>query len=189
MILLTASSFFPLRTTLRLRPLLRFLQKRDSSSIRGRLFPFSIHIHRKPTHNLYFALTHNLTPTFPHSLTSKAQDLQAAFRDPSSPFHIPAGQSGPSSPDAPPPTHDHAATSNAYSYCANVNASLPTPSRHSRSLRHQQTLEQAKECLREWGYDPMSFWEQRIVWGDHDAFKWVLSLLGLDEGVLTGGNV
>jgi hypothetical protein len=35
----------------------------------------------------------------------------------------------------------------------------------------------------------MSFWEQRIVWGDHDAFQWVLPLLGLDEGALMGGDV
>ena len=51
------------------------------------------------------------------------------------------------------------------------------------------TLEQAKECLREWGYDPMSFWEQRIVWGDHDAFQWVLPLLRHHEGVLMEENV
>ena len=35
----------------------------------------------------------------------------------------------------------------------------------------------------------MSFWEQRIVWGDHDAFQWVLSLLRHDEEVMIGDCV
>ena len=35
----------------------------------------------------------------------------------------------------------------------------------------------------------MSFWEQKIVWGDHDAFQWVPSLLRHDEGVLMGDYV
>jgi hypothetical protein len=32
-------------------------------------------------------------------------------------------------------------------------------------------LEQAREKLRIAGFDPTSFWEQHIVWGDHDAFQ------------------
>lgn len=31
----------------------------------------------------------------------------------------------------------------------------------------------AKENLKNEGFDPLSFWEQRIVWGDHDAFQHV----------------
>ncbi|EDR07085.1 uncharacterized protein LACBIDRAFT_298856 [Laccaria bicolor S238N-H82] len=92
------------------------------------------------------------------------QDLQAAFCT----FHIPPGQLGP-----PLPMPHTNARPRRNSYSANVNASLPTPSRPSRSPRHP-----AYECLREC----MSFWEQRIVWGDHDAFQWVLSLLSLMNG-------
>ncbi|TFY56840.1 hypothetical protein EVJ58_g7392 [Rhodofomes roseus] len=33
--------------------------------------------------------------------------------------------------------------------------------------------EEARAQLSEMGYDPSSFWEQKIVWGDHDAFQHV----------------
>jgi len=29
----------------------------------------------------------------------------------------------------------------------------------------------AKEELKNEGFDPLSFWEQHIVWGDQDAFQ------------------
>ncbi|KAG5721317.1 hypothetical protein E4T56_gene10008 [Termitomyces sp. T112] len=69
--------------------------------------------------------------------------LQAAFRDPSSPFHIPPGTQGPSSPDPPSDTED------------------------------VDPLKAAAQKLTEAGFDPASFWEQRIVWGDQDAFQHV----------------
>ncbi|KAG6868055.1 hypothetical protein C0993_007914 [Termitomyces sp. T159_Od127] len=78
--------------------------------------------------------------------------LQAAFRDPSSPFHIPPGTQGPSSPD---------------------------PSSELEVEDTVDPLTAATQKLKETGFDPASFWEQRIVWGDQDAFhrmKWVLSL-------------
>ena len=31
--------------------------------------------------------------------------------------------------------------------------------------------EEARAQISELGYDPNSFWEQKIVWGDHDAFQ------------------
>ncbi|KAF5379518.1 hypothetical protein D9615_006504 [Tricholomella constricta] len=65
--------------------------------------------------------------------------LQAAFRDPSSPFHIPPGTNGPASPDE--GTID--------------------------------PLEEAQQKLMDAGFDPASFWEQRIVWGDQDSFQHV----------------
>ncbi|KAI0058935.1 hypothetical protein BV25DRAFT_1908912 [Artomyces pyxidatus] len=70
--------------------------------------------------------------------------LQDAFRNPSSPYHIPPGTQGPASPDElesppdPPSVADH-----------------------------------ARLKLAQKGYDPTSFWEQPIVWGDHDAFQHV----------------
>ncbi|KAG6902346.1 hypothetical protein C0995_001143 [Termitomyces sp. Mi166 len=73
--------------------------------------------------------------------------LQAAFRDPSSPFHIPAGTRGPSSPDPPSEIND-----------------VVDP------------LKTATQKLTEAGFDPASFWEQRIVWGDQDAFQYAIFL-------------
>ena len=127
-----------------------------------------------------------MTPTRSPTLY-KTQDLQTAFHEPSSPLHIPPGQTGSSSPDAPLPTHDHAATP-APTHVAQMSMLayqlLPGPAGRSDT---PHTLERAKQCLREWEYDPTSFWEQS--WGDHDVFQWVLSLLRLNEGVLMGENV
>ncbi|KAG5337595.1 hypothetical protein C0989_009223 [Termitomyces sp. Mn162] len=89
-------------------------------------------------------------PVIPALTPAKLEKaLQAAFRDPSSPFHIPPGTQGPSSPDPPSDTED------------------------------VDPLKAAAQKLTEAGFDPASFWEQRIVWGDQDAFhrmKWVLSI-------------
>ncbi|KAH9940758.1 Thioesterase/thiol ester dehydrase-isomerase [Epithele typhae] len=67
--------------------------------------------------------------------------LQARFRDPTSPFHLPPGTTGPESPDPP----------------------------------EEELTAEEEGCakLAELGYDPDSFWEQKIVWGDHDAFQHV----------------
>ncbi|KDR80876.1 hypothetical protein GALMADRAFT_135966 [Galerina marginata CBS 339.88] len=86
--------------------------------------------------------------------SSSISALQAAFRDPSSPFHIPPDSQGPESPDSP---ADH--------------ANLTTLA--SESLDSLDPLEEAHEKLRRAGFDPQSFWEQRIVWGDHDSFQHV----------------
>ncbi|KAF8273082.1 hypothetical protein EI94DRAFT_1769405 [Lactarius quietus] len=68
--------------------------------------------------------------------------LQAAFRDPTSPFYIEKGSQGPASPDEQPTT----ALSSA---------------------------EEARKHFVDRGFDPTSFWEQPISWGDHDAFQHV----------------
>lgn len=68
------------------------------------------------------------------------QSLQNAFRDPSSPFHLPPGTRGPESPEAPADDPERA--------------------------RDEGFLE-----LKKLRFDPGSFWEQAIVWGDHDAFQ------------------
>lgn len=75
------------------------------------------------------------------------QDLQNSFRDPSSPFYLAPGTQGPDSPDAP--------------------AEVVPANEHSAAA-------EAKRKLTELGYDPTCFWEQKIVWGDHDSFQYVL---------------
>ncbi|KAF8075214.1 Thioesterase/thiol ester dehydrase-isomerase [Lyophyllum atratum] len=79
-----------------------------------------------------------------HSRGKTISALQAAFQDPSSPFHIPPGTQGPASPDLPSEVED-----------------VVDP------------LEDAQHKLTEAGFDPASFWEQRIVWGDQDPFQHV----------------
>ncbi|KAI0322788.1 HotDog domain-containing protein [Amylostereum chailletii] len=76
-----------------------------------------------------------------HTSSSSIRHLQNAFRDPTSPYHIPPGTQGPASADEPPSPDSIAA--------------------------------QARAKLASQGYDPTSFWEQQIVWGDHDAFQHV----------------
>ena len=71
-----------------------------------------------------------------------AQSLQEKFRDPTSPYHIPPGTQGPESPD--PPMEDTESLSPA---------------------------EEGRTKLLELGFNPDSFWEQQVVWGDHDSFQ------------------
>ncbi|KAF9465570.1 Thioesterase/thiol ester dehydrase-isomerase [Collybia nuda] len=79
--------------------------------------------------------------------SSSISKLQAAFRDPSSPFHIPPGSQGPESD----PTAPDSATENP-----------PI-----------DPLKEAREKLIASGFDPASFWEQSIAWGDQDPFQHV----------------
>ncbi|EIM84325.1 uncharacterized protein STEHIDRAFT_82241 [Stereum hirsutum FP-91666 SS1] len=90
---------------------------------------------------------HALTVQLPvrHLRTSSIADLQSAFRDPTSPYHLPPGAQGPAHPD------DHG-----------IEESEPV-----------SAAEEAKATFIQQGYDPSSFWEQSIVWGDHDAFQHV----------------
>jgi len=76
--------------------------------------------------------------------------LQAAFRVPISPFHTTPGSQAPDD-------------------------SLQLQTSSSESLI-VDALEQAREKLRIAGFDPNSFWEQHIVWGDHDAFQHVYNV-------------
>ncbi|KAF8623151.1 hypothetical protein AX17_007540 [Amanita inopinata Kibby_2008] len=77
-------------------------------------------------------------------------ELQAKFRDPSSPYHIPPGSTGPAAPDEIP-----------HSPLSVTHSNVP----HGLEEAHQKLLNE--------GLDPHSFWEQRIVWGDQDAFQHV----------------
>ncbi|KAF8702914.1 hypothetical protein AX14_014304 [Amanita brunnescens Koide BX004] len=77
-------------------------------------------------------------------------DLQAAFRDPNSPFYIPPGTTGPASPDEIPGSSTLTTLNNA-----------------------SDKLENSYQKLLKNGFDPTSFWEQRIAWGDQDSFQHV----------------
>lgn len=77
------------------------------------------------------------------------QDLQAAFRDPNSPFYIPPGTTGPASPDEIPGSSTLTTLNNA-----------------------SDKLENSYQKLLKNGFDPTSFWEQRIAWGDQDSFQY-----------------
>ncbi|KAF8652596.1 hypothetical protein AX16_004317 [Volvariella volvacea WC 439] len=83
--------------------------------------------------------------------------ISAAFRDPTSPFYIAPGTTGPASPDSPP------------SLDARPITTATTPA----TKDHAGLVQDAREKLRKAGMDPASFWEQRIVWGDHDSFQHV----------------
>lgn len=86
---------------------------------------------------------------------SSIKSLQDAFHDPSSPFHIAPGQTGPESPDSSPSLRD------------------PTPSQSSQPIAVGSPAENARTKLTSMGYDAGSLWEQSIVWGHHDSFRHV----------------
>ncbi|KAF8141427.1 Thioesterase/thiol ester dehydrase-isomerase [Boletus edulis] len=89
---------------------------------------------------------------------SSIKSLHDAFRDPSSPFHIPPGSTGPASPDEL-PVELH---------------TIPTAHGSGASQNDQlNPATQARAKLLSLGYDAGSLWEQSIVWGHHDAFRHV----------------
>jgi hypothetical protein len=83
------------------------------------------------------------------------QKLQAAFRDPSSPFHIAPGSHGPCSQED--TTHAQFSSLAAQAY----------PNARGEAL----------EKFRADGFDMTSCWEQAIAWGDHDSFQYVTCAL------------
>ncbi|KAH0836820.1 HotDog domain-containing protein [Lanmaoa asiatica] len=88
-----------------------------------------------------------------------------AFRDPSSPFHIPPGSTGPASPDELP----------AELHTAEQPPILTAHVSGGSASKNDQAdpAFQARAKLISLGYDADSFWEQSIVWGYHDAFRHV----------------
>ncbi|KAH7922229.1 hypothetical protein BV22DRAFT_674438 [Leucogyrophana mollusca] len=96
-----------------------------------------------------------------YSSGSSIQSLQAAFRDPSSPYHIAPGTVGPDSPD-PPPLH-----------ASDSSKPATTAGHPPLSGPPAGAAEQARAKLIALGYDASSLWEQSIVWGHHDAFQHV----------------
>jgi len=75
-------------------------------------------------------------------------DLRNRFKDPSSPFYLAPGEKGPESPD-------------------------PVPPSVTERVNYESAAAEAKQELSRMGYDPATFYEQRVVWGDHDSFQHV----------------
>jgi len=75
------------------------------------------------------------------------QDLRDKFKDPLSPFYLAPGEKGPESPDPVP----------------------PSPATEQAS--HDSAAVEAQRELIRMGYDPTAFYEQKVVWGDHDSFQ------------------
>ncbi|KAG9313186.1 P-loop containing nucleoside triphosphate hydrolase protein [Chiua virens] len=92
---------------------------------------------------------------------SSIKSLQDAFRDPSSPFHIPPGSTGPASPDELP--------NELQGPTANLSSAASSDSQNDQP----DPAVQARAKLISLGYDASSLWEQSIVWGHHDAFRHV----------------
>jgi hypothetical protein len=86
-------------------------------------------------------------------LNQRSQDLQDAFKDLTSPFHLAPGQAGPDSPNAP---FDSVTTDGTEGHI---------------SGSHAEALREGRELLVRKGFDPASIWEQPIVWGDMDSFQ------------------
>ncbi|KAH7905064.1 HotDog domain-containing protein [Hygrophoropsis aurantiaca] len=89
--------------------------------------------------------------------------LQAAFKDPSSPFHLAPGTAGPASPDEVPDNSSSTVGSKAQ----------PQPVHSSLTKLSNDAATEARAKLIDRGYDASSLWEQSIVWGHHDAFQHV----------------
>ncbi|KDQ18870.1 hypothetical protein BOTBODRAFT_184712 [Botryobasidium botryosum FD-172 SS1] len=92
----------------------------------------------------------------PGRFSSSIRDLQAAFRDPKSPFYLAPGEKGPASPDE---------ASSAAGRTITTNATQPMFD--DRPDDRESAINYALEK----GYDPASFWEQKICWGDLDSFR------------------
>ncbi|KAF9068414.1 hypothetical protein BDP27DRAFT_1364136 [Rhodocollybia butyracea] len=91
------------------------------------------------------------TQQYQGSLT-KNLALQAAFRDPSSPFYLAPGTQGPASPE---------------------DIQEMTQEQSNSSLSFDQLLEQGRTKLAEAGFHRPSIWEQPVAWGDQDPFQHV----------------
>lgn len=84
---------------------------------------------------------------------SACQALRKQFKDPSSPFYLAPGETGPSDADFPLPTGDSALKSAAF------------------ELEGHSQRQKAEQRALSHGFDPLSFWEQKICWGDLDSFR------------------
>jgi hypothetical protein len=96
------------------------------------------------------------------------KELQDAFRAPSSPYYLAPGEQGPASPEE--------------VLVQAVDGSLPQPSTLTNTNSHligpEDVLTASEKLIRR-GYHAGSIWEQKIVWGDHDSFQYVVLQLFL----------
>jgi len=100
------------------------------------------------------------------------EKLQAAFRDPSSPFYLAPGTEGPSHPGE---GFIHPEQAYKPNY-PDQRRELHTSSSDSQEAGIGDILtpeDEARTKLSELGYDPQSFFEQKVVWGDLDSFRHV----------------
>jgi hypothetical protein len=79
-----------------------------------------------------------------------SQALQQSFRDPSSPYYLAPGQTGPAEPDG---------------WLENTH--------HAGGETTPTAVEEAAAYMTKHGYDPLTLWDQRICWGDHDSFRFL----------------
>ncbi|KAI6006674.1 hypothetical protein F5J12DRAFT_905692 [Pisolithus orientalis] len=91
--------------------------------------------------------------------------MSAAFRNPSSPFHIPPGETGPASPDDPPPSCE----TNRFDLQQDTDPHGALPA---------ERAEKAREALISMGCDADTLWEQSI-----GRMQWAMKL-----GDILGGR-
>jgi len=101
--------------------------------------------------------------------------LQNAFRDPNSPFYLEPGAEGPADPGAgfvnPEKTYllQNSTTGDSPTINSNVKPHLESPI----LLITDEMRAHAHSVLGKKGYDPTSYYEEVVNWGDMDAFKHV----------------
>ncbi|KAJ3868477.1 hypothetical protein EV359DRAFT_77648 [Lentinula novae-zelandiae] len=84
--------------------------------------------------------------------------LQAAFRDPSSPFYLAPGTKGPGSPE------EYELPPDSTPESSNVRSDTPS---------FEQLVEKGRMKLVQAGFHHPTIWEQPIAWGDQDSFQHV----------------
>jgi len=92
------------------------------------------------------------------SSRSTVEHLRNSFKDPASPFYLAPGTQGPSSPGE------------LFESDATLRKGVlfeRDPHLNPASAEHARQIAMAN------GYDPHSFWEQPVVWGDLDSFRHV----------------
>ncbi|EJD07482.1 Thioesterase/thiol ester dehydrase-isomerase [Fomitiporia mediterranea MF3/22] len=96
--------------------------------------------------------------------------LRAAFRDKSSPFYLESGSQGPSSPGDGfvIPEKEYIPARELHTKAAASSEDNPAD-----SSGFVDADKEGREKLLEQGFDPESFFEQKVVWGDMDSFQHV----------------
>ncbi|KAL5513109.1 hypothetical protein ACEPAH_3507 [Sanghuangporus vaninii] len=95
--------------------------------------------------------------------TSTVEQLQAAFRDKSSPFYLEPGTQGPASPG-----EGFVIPEQVYTLHGSREFHAD-----AAAVDYERSAEQGRKKLTDSGFDPESFYEQRVVWGDQDPFRHV----------------
>ncbi|EJD07483.1 Thioesterase/thiol ester dehydrase-isomerase [Fomitiporia mediterranea MF3/22] len=101
---------------------------------------------------------------------STIDQLQAAFRDKSSPFYLEPGSQGPSSPG-----DGFVIPEKEYTLARELHTKAAASSEESPTEFSglSDADKEGREKLLGQGFDPESFFEQKVVWGDMDSFQHV----------------